>query len=732
MTDMDDVDEAFSGYGIALRGENDPPIPGEPLMSIADAKRIARELLAKQRSRPQPGATLQRDEPAAHQERLAGAPPARGERFAAFTGSSYNADTRTVEAVFATGVRVNRGWFSEELDMSPGAVDVSRGALNQLRFLFSHDPTDVLGVVRNANLQNGVLSGQLQFADTPRATEFAGMVQRGELTGVSVGYQVRTWKLVEVTSADQEVWRATDWELLEVSLVSVPADPNAGVRSMAVDPGSTPHEEDEMLTREQPGAAEPASQPAPAPAPAAERAAPAPAPAVVEPAPAPAERAAPAGLTVADALQLQAQARQLGVEDETREAFTRDGVTAAALSRAILEAAAARQASAAVVHPAGGAARVERDEGQTRNEAVETAILLAIGGRPRLRSERLGQLGDVDQARVDRAREYRGLMLSEMAALVTGDRSMPRTVADREAVFTRAFHVTSDFPTLLTNALNQRLLENYVVAPSSYRRFSQQMTFADFREHDLLRVGDFPQLQAVNEGGEVKAGTIKDAKKEKATVTAYGITFSLSRQLLVNDRLGGIEQALASQGTQVALFEEKTFYVLKAKNSGLGPTLNEVNRSMFHASNNNYDSSGSAITNTSLGAGRAKMRKQTNLQGDAMGLGPSILLVGPDKETEAAAILHALEYANQASNVNIFSGQLDLVVGGQIGTSNAWELYTDPMVGSNWAWGLLEGYEAPRLTVESVFGSQGVRVSLEHDFGVAGQDYRFGYHNAGA
>ena len=45
MTDA--VDQAFAGYGMALRREDEPPIPGEPLMSMADAKRITRELLAR-------------------------------------------------------------------------------------------------------------------------------------------------------------------------------------------------------------------------------------------------------------------------------------------------------------------------------------------------------------------------------------------------------------------------------------------------------------------------------------------------------------------------------------------------------------------------------------------------------------------------------------------------------------------------------------------------------------
>src|SRR5260221_10414698 len=42
------IDEMFAGYGIALRREEDPPIPGEPLMSMeVAAKRLAREAIAR-------------------------------------------------------------------------------------------------------------------------------------------------------------------------------------------------------------------------------------------------------------------------------------------------------------------------------------------------------------------------------------------------------------------------------------------------------------------------------------------------------------------------------------------------------------------------------------------------------------------------------------------------------------------------------------------------------------
>jgi len=213
-------------------------------------------------------------------------------------------------------------------------------------------------------------------------------------------------------------------------------------------------------------------------------------------------------------------------------------------------------------------------------------------------------------------------------------------------------------------------------------------------------------------------------------VGAYGIQFGLSRQLMVNDNLGAIDQVLQNQGIAVGLFEELTFFAMKAANSGLGPTMAD-GASVFHAaSHGNYDGTGTAITTAALGVGRAKLRKMKNMAGVQMGLAPTILLVSPDKETEAEQAL-ATVVAGDIAKANPFSGKLRLVVGGQL-TGNAWELYTDPAFGTNWTWGLLDGFTAPRLKVQDVFGQQGAKVSLEHDFGCGASEFRYGYRNAGA
>ncbi|UZE51117.1 HK97 family phage prohead protease [Rhodopseudomonas sp. P2A-2r] len=160
---------------------------------------------------------------------------------ARFAPSSYNAETHTVEAVFSAGSRVARWGVQEELAITPEAIDLLRVALGQVRLLDTHNQNSlnaVLGVVEDARIEGGKLVGRIRFADTEAGRNAEGMVARGELTGISVGYRVTMWTLTSRAN-EEEIWRADRWELLEVSLVAVPADPQASIRSAAPD-ASTP------------------------------------------------------------------------------------------------------------------------------------------------------------------------------------------------------------------------------------------------------------------------------------------------------------------------------------------------------------------------------------------------------------------------------------------------------------------------------------------------------------
>lgn len=706
-------------------------------------------------------AAMTRDPPQPGEDRRAHPPTGPQSRFAAFQPSSYNAEARTVELVLSTGSAVDRHYFVEELEISAAAVDIGRVGRGVVPLLDSHNRWGInatLGTITSVRFETvsgaAALVGTARFAETAAGREAEGMVARGELRGVSIGYAPKAWAVVAIDAdTEKHTWRATSWELLEGSLVTVPADPAAGVRSAAPSPGSpistgdsaNPQEDEDMrrsllpggLTAvamgaaravfdpNGPGTAAPAAPATPDPVTDPARAA---APVA---APAPVAAAAPAAATVSrfsvdDGIAFVDQARALGVETRARELVTQNGtgaVSVEAARTALMAAAADHQRAATGPVAAGSAGRVLVEDRDRIRSGVPAAIL---AGLRRSRGET--EFADTDAGRAARtaAEPYQRHSLSELAAATLGERDMPRTAGDRIQLYERAFHTTSDFPILLGGALNSRLLENYRAAEPVYRRIARQMTFMDFRAHDVLRPGDFPALQKVNEAGEIKQGTFGE-KKETAYVVPYGVGFGLSRQLLVNDNLGAIDQVLGSQGDQVALFEEITFFAMKGT---VGPVLNEDGKAVFHTDHANYTASGTAISTASLGVGRAMLRKQKNLAGQQMGHGASILLVSPDKETEGEMALTAI-IANETAKANPFSGKLELVVGGQL-TGNAWEMYADARFGTNWTWGLLDGFQAPRLRIEDQFGQQGVKVQLEHDFGVAAQDFRFGYRNNGA
>lgn len=148
--------------------------------------------------------------------------------------ATYDAKERTVEIVIATGYRVRR-WFGwEELAIREDAIDLKRVAMGQCRLLDTHNQWEsdaALGFILEARVERGQLVGKVRFNDTDAGRKAEEMVARGELTGISAGYRINKLVLAETSDDDDNVYRADQWELLEASLVSVPADPFSGARS---------------------------------------------------------------------------------------------------------------------------------------------------------------------------------------------------------------------------------------------------------------------------------------------------------------------------------------------------------------------------------------------------------------------------------------------------------------------------------------------------------------------
>ena len=135
---------------------------------------------------------------------------------------------------FSSEEPVNRFFGREILDHAEGAVDLTR--LREVGvLLFNHDVDKVVGRILRAWVENGRGMAEVEFDTDADAEKIFGKVQAGTLKTTSVRYQVSRWEVVEAgkTSSDGRFAGpcqiARKWTPLEVSIVSVPADPTVGV-----------------------------------------------------------------------------------------------------------------------------------------------------------------------------------------------------------------------------------------------------------------------------------------------------------------------------------------------------------------------------------------------------------------------------------------------------------------------------------------------------------------------
>ncbi|MCX5966682.1 MAG: phage major capsid protein [Cyanobacteria bacterium] len=129
-------------------------------------------------------------------------------------------DTLTLS--FSSESPVARSFGDEVLSHAAGAVDLSR--LNDgAPLLWNHDPNQLLGVVESAQISSSKGRAVVRWGASPEAQQRRADVENGVIRNVSVGYQI------DELQRQGEVYVATSWTPLEISLVSIAADPNVGI-----------------------------------------------------------------------------------------------------------------------------------------------------------------------------------------------------------------------------------------------------------------------------------------------------------------------------------------------------------------------------------------------------------------------------------------------------------------------------------------------------------------------
>ena len=139
-----------------------------------------------------------------------------------------NKDERIVDISFSSEEPAERYFGTEILDHEEKSVRLKR--LNTGgNLLVQHNIGDVVGIIEKAYISSDRKGrARVRFGKSARANEIFQDVVDGIRANISVGYQIHEMFLVN-ESEEQKTYRVMDWEPLEISLVSVPADITVGV-----------------------------------------------------------------------------------------------------------------------------------------------------------------------------------------------------------------------------------------------------------------------------------------------------------------------------------------------------------------------------------------------------------------------------------------------------------------------------------------------------------------------
>jgi hypothetical protein len=675
---------------------------------------------------------------------------------AQFVPSTMDAEQRTVDVVFATPTPVLRySWsrdemYNEVLDMNGANLErASKG----LPVLDNHgrwgSVGQILGRAEKIRRNGEQWEATVRFSKREEIQTMVSDIQDGIITDISFGYSVD--KVERMEKKDQENYRTymvRTWTPTEISFVTIPADPRAGVRSE--DGKQLGFDLPEVFDRQNPeppqnqqnlnqGVIMKREQ-------------------IIA---ALAKRGITVDANISDEALNAELERALTTQGEDPEAVRKAAteaerkrvadITSAVRSaklpndfaeKLISEGKSIDESRAAIIEefakedPNKGrsAQRVEGGNDRSaelRAQAVTAGIILR--GKPELlRGER--KLFS-DEVIAEAQREYRGMRLLDLAkdALTRGGIDF-KGLNDVEIVGRAFTSSSSDFGVLLEGANRTVLLANYQAASDTWRRFCTTGSVSDFREHKRLRMGTFSDLQALEENGEYKNKKITDADFEKVSVDTKGNIINVTRKMIINDDLSAFLRLPEMLGRAAARSIENDVYALLKEGSGLGPVMADGNR-LFHASHKNIATPGAPVVAV-LDAMRQQMAIQTDKDGnDFLDIRPHLAL-SPLSLGSTLRELNAMEYNSTAQKEekrpNVVRGIFNDIIDTPRLTGTAYYMFADPSIEPVLEVNFLNGEQNPYMESEQGFTTDGVRWKIRLDYGVDAIGWRGVIRNAGA
>ncbi len=318
------------------------------------------------------------------------------------------------------------------------------------------------------------------------------------------------------------------------------------------------------------------------------------------------------------------------------------------------------------------------------------------------------------------------------AALLLDGREVPN---DRGQMI-RAALSTGSMPVALGDSANKILIEAYRTAPASWRSFAAIKPAANFKTQSGIRPtfgGDLSQLPP---GGEIHHGSYNEEVYEWH-VDTFAKIFKIDRRDFINDDASVFSDVIPGLARAS----------MRTLNSLVATTLLANASSFFGTAHLNYfEGAATNLQASSLATAIKMLRQMKDGEGNLLDLEPAVLLVPPELEQLALALLNSTEVArvatgDQLPTGNTFKDIAQLAVEPRMSDSAftgysavAWYLFSNAMNASVVV-GFLDGAEQPTLEtfgLDADIDTLAYGFRVYHDFGCALADFRAAIRSKGA
>ena len=594
--------------------------------------------------------------------------------------SSIDAEARTVELSFSSDAPYkrfdwwNNRYYEEILSHEEGSVDLER--LSQIGVvLVNHDSRRLpVGAVEKAWLDGNKGRALVRFDDDEESEAVFQKVRKGIMRGVSVGYKVDEWQITQPTDGRLAVEKATRWEPLEISIVSVPADASVGVgRSFFEQEENTEggtQMEMEVKTVEQ--------------------------------------EAPDMELTRNEGARAERERVREIVEicrkhgEEFKE-YIDSGATVDFVKSDILEKLAAR--------PKVAAAHVEVDETDKFRSAIVDGM-----------AYRAGLTGGS-------ANEFAGMGLSLIA-----DRCLARVGDMRRGnslEWAGRAMSTSDFQYACGAIANKSVMEGWSEAPETWRDWCGIGSAPDFKVQTMIGLGAFANLPALAQDEEYKfSERLEEAQTMQ--IGTFGMMHALTRQTIINDDLGLFSDTMRELGAAARRTVAALPYAVLTANAKLTD-----GKELFHTAGHKNTGTDGAISVDTLNEGELKMSQHKDVSGNKrLGISPRFLIAPMALKGHVRQFFATQLIGGEANQPNLYNpyfngGGLTPIFEHALDDHDPKQWYLAAQKGRTVKVYFLNGVQAPYLESRDGWNRDGVEWKVRIDAAAAAVDYRGLFRNAG-